>query len=64
MAKVYLKIINDCLECPKIQWSENGDRLICENKTLAYHDEDKIPIPQWCPLKDYENQYIRRDIKI
>jgi len=54
MKKLYEKIIdNNCQECPACRSVTGQGYYICSklNMELGY-DDDNLPIPKCCPLKD------------
>jgi len=67
-AKLYYKVIKDCLECPNSEF-KNDFELCCSisyknyinGKIGFYYDIAEVkefgiltPIPTWCPLEDCE----------
>jgi hypothetical protein len=55
--KLFTKVISTCAECPNcIPFGGSG--FVCQaiNKHLGF-DEDNLPIPKRCPLREYK-EYI------
>jgi len=64
--KLYIEYIKYCNQCPNCHYDPNITRWECQENNYEFiewmgSNDDKIEIPNWCPLQDAESEVVEEE---